>query len=83
MKESNLDIILYPNPNSGRFTVDLSSIWQTEALQIFNALGVLVYEIEIESDEALLELDLSLAQGVYIVHVFSEDKTYSARCVIQ
>ena len=63
---------LYPNPNNGRFTVDFSSLVDTESfiLTIVDLIGNTVFREEISSDESTRQFDLShLNSGIYILMI--------------
>lgn len=63
---------LYPNPNNGRFTVDFSSLVETESfmLTVVDLIGNTVFREEISSDESTRQFDLShLNSGIYILMI--------------
>jgi len=78
---------LFPNPNTGHFTLELNSEMENNvSLKIFDPVGILIYE---ENDIALLgkvsknfSFD-NLAAGVYFLNVYSKDIQYVKRIVIQ
>lgn len=70
-------IKIYPNPNEGVFTVDLSAFAdQKFDLQVYNNLGQLVFKKILDSND-INSLDLShLQKGIYnIVFVNNQDMT--------
>jgi uncharacterized repeat protein (TIGR03803 family) len=66
---SNIDV--YPNPNRGRFTVDLHNAGQKTQLEIFNALGEKIYMTKLNSDNEQIDLS-EQASGIYLCYVFDE-----------
>ena len=63
---------LYPNPNNGRFTVDFSSLVETESfmLTVVDLIGNTVFQEEISPDESTRQFDLShLNSGIYILMI--------------
>jgi len=69
IRETNMSekgLVLYPNPNSGNFTIKLSD---PSNLNISNALGQIIFEIDFDKTGEQ-QLDLSnLANGIYFVNV--------------
>ncbi|MCD4680046.1 MAG: T9SS type A sorting domain-containing protein [Bacteroidales bacterium] len=86
----NIEIVkinIFPNPNTGDFTLELNSdIENTISLSIFDPVGILVYE---ENDIKLLGTMTKkfnfddIAAGVYFLNVHSNDIRYVKRIVIQ
>jgi hypothetical protein len=65
---------LYPNPNNGRFTVDFSSLTDTESfmLTVVDLIGNTVFREEISANESTRQFDLSyLNSGIYILMIVS------------
>lgn len=81
------EIILYPNPATGKITLDLSSVEQGKIiLFIYDQLGRIYYEHTLfENDDRLLTVNLSdygFLEGIYFVGVVSRNKTQSLKFVI-
>ncbi|WP_255474091.1 DUF7619 domain-containing protein [Pontibacter qinzhouensis] len=67
-------ITLYPNPGSGRFTLDfLKADFDIFSLQVFDARGKLVQAEQLSSGQAdKLEVDLtSHAGGIYLMRIYT------------
>lgn len=67
LKENNLSIFerIYPNPASKTLTIELRRAVKKEQLQIFNAMGVLVKEIEVNET---IKMDIAdFANGLYFI----------------
>ena len=63
---------LYPNPNNGRFTVDFSSLTDTESFifSVFDLIGHVVYREEIMADQTVKDFDLShINSGIYVLMI--------------
>lgn len=69
--------IIYPNPNSGSFTVKLGEDLST--VSVYNSLGQMVHQQSGLIGESTISLDLT--PGVYFVNVKS-DKTYNTHRII-
>jgi hypothetical protein len=65
-------IVLYPNPTSGAFTIDLTTINEEVSVVIYDGIGKLVYTGAAKSEK--LNIDLSdKAAGMYQVVLRGED----------
>lgn len=78
---------LYPNPNSGRFTVHGNTMLKngTAELQIMNAVGQLVYKTtaEIKGGELETVINLSeMANGTYLLKLKAGEQTDAIRFTI-
>ncbi len=58
---------IYPNPNSGSFTIEIENPSNDVSIEIFNLLGKLVKKVERVEKVTLIELDA--ADGIYLVKV--------------
>ncbi len=74
------EVIIYPNPSTGVFRVDLNSNGKT-SIQIYNVLGKLVYSKETGLVSTIINLS-SLAQGIYSLKVVSEKNSCVKQIVI-
>jgi hypothetical protein len=75
------EIKVYPNPSSGKVTVDLLNYENPVRINVFNSLGVKVFSTSaLES----VSIDLSNAQkGFYILQVVSEDHINTQKFMIR
>ncbi len=72
MEKSREYFNLYPNPNNGRFTVDFSSLTDTESfiLTVVDLIGNTVFREEVSTDESTRQFDLShLNSGIYVLMI--------------
>jgi N-acetylneuraminic acid mutarotase len=79
------NITVYPNPNNGNFTIQLSGVSaQSSVVEIYNAIGQEVYTGLLASDNNNVELT-SKATGVYLYRIISENGNLlgQGRLVIQ
>ena len=79
VNEDAMQVSIYPNPSSD--FVKLSAVGcQLSMVRIFNGIGVLVSEMNVNSDEA--EIDVSnYRSGIYFIHVYSDDKVSCSKIV--
>lgn len=60
------DVLIYPNPSSGKIAIVVESDFEETDLQIFNVLGKLVYHSSISNSYTLFDLS-NFDVGVYIL----------------
>lgn len=82
-----VNVGIFPNPNNGSFTLELSSeVENIVNLRIFDPVGILVYEENelIINDRITKVFSLDyLSAGVYFLNVFSKDIRYVKRVIIK
>jgi hypothetical protein len=81
-----LDVNLFPNPTSGALTIELTSTAsgnQSYSLEVLNLVGETVYarKASFADGRETLQLEGSLARGVYVVRV-AEGTNYVAKKII-
>lgn len=77
---SNNDLFISPNPSSGAFQVE-NYLSKIEAIKIFNAIGVQVFEKTVNSEQA--SVNLNVLDGVYFVQVICKEGTIVKKIIIQ
>jgi hypothetical protein len=78
--------VLYPNPASSSFTVDLNANFfeGKQTVKMYNNLGELVLEQELLSESTSIQLPSSMAKGIYVVRLFSgSDPVDTQRMIIE
>lgn len=68
---SNPSVRIYPNPNNGQFTIELSNIPGNPLVKIYNVLGQEVYTSPLKNNNTQINLS-SQPNGIYIYRIFSE-----------
>ncbi len=69
---SNLNVVVLPNPSSGKVKVEVNSISSRIEISLVDQLGKLI--LQTESTDNSMELDLSnLINGIYYLKVFSDN----------
>jgi uncharacterized repeat protein (TIGR03803 family) len=66
------DIKIYPNPNSGSFTITLSGTTDKSTVEVYNTMGQEIYTGALDLGSNTIELN-SKANGVYLYRVVSEN----------
>lgn len=73
---------VYPNPNTGRFTIELLNFNSEVQIQVFNSIGAVVHQ-SVSNTESV-ELDLSTVQrGIYFVRALSGQEQFTQKLTIQ
>jgi surface protein len=76
-------IRLYPNPTTGRFSLEFSEIISSATVEIYGFMGERVLRYEL-SDSQLYELDLSgHVHGMYLILVNNGDKIWVEKLIRQ
>ena len=80
-------IILYPNPNNGRFIIRVQSIndlAENVKIEICNLIGEQVYSTTFKKQQPSSEIDLSkFPKGIYFVKMAAGGETLTEKIVIQ
>ena len=80
--DNTTDWQLYPNPNNGQFTLKGTATNGGATLEIYNAVGQLVYEkaITIKNYQLNTTVDMgSVTAGIYLIHLQTEQSTTTKR----
>jgi PKD repeat protein len=83
---ANAGMQLYPNPNTGSFTLKAGGQGNEElALTIFDVSGKRVYEqtLPLKNGITQKQLQLNLKPGIYLLNVAGADAQYSERLIIK
>jgi hypothetical protein len=76
------NLIAYPNPNRGQFTLKLPNTWQR--LEIYNQLGQNIYTRTNEYNETVLDIALqNICTGTYVIHVMTEEGFVTQHIVLE
>lgn len=81
------DILVYPNPNKGSFTLSFTALEKgTAHLSVYAPTGQLIYETDVltatGNQESLIELP-SVAKGTYILALTQGKRIYTRQIVIK
>jgi hypothetical protein len=79
------EVKVYPNPNSGSFTVELPYIENKASITITDVTGKLIQQRTIGyNDGYKFSIHLGdIARGIYMVDVLYDDKQFRTKLVIQ
>lgn len=74
---------VYPNPNNGRFTIELNSFEGSSEVCVYNALGKRVYQT-VGTDHLRYEVSLpEISRGIYLVKVINEKEQLTKRIIVR
>jgi hypothetical protein len=77
------DIVIYPNPTSGSFTINLKEN-NFATIQVYNMIGEVVYRNKTNSLSPLIQLNANIPEGLYFVETGLGDyKTISKLLIIK
>jgi len=76
VKTNNKEVIVFPNPNYGKFILQLNNdqqIKENDQVEIYNMIGQKIYTALLQSNTIHIDLGTQ-AQGVYLYRVISADE---------
>ena len=78
-------VSLYPNPNTGEFTIDMSSINEDVNIEILSSYGQVIYKVSHKATQSrLVEIKQSqLAKGMYYIRISNENMMLYKKVNIQ
>lgn len=81
---ANKFVNIYPNPNIGKFCIDLKEPKSKMEIEIYNILGQKIYESSTLLPLPTSEIDLSShPKGVYLIKINDGENNYSEKILIQ
>ncbi|MEE1963924.1 T9SS type A sorting domain-containing protein [Allomuricauda taeanensis] len=76
------DIVAFPNPTTGRINLKVSEIGADASIQLFDIVGNMLMEKQVESDVAQFDLK-NFSPGVYFLHITKDMKKKTIKVVKQ
>ena len=80
--ELNQLVVLAPNPNKGKFSLDFSEEIAVTSIDVMDALGKTVYS-EINVPSGSFEIDQNFTSGVYFVNVISTTSEATLKMIVE
>jgi hypothetical protein len=74
------DLIIYPNPTNGNFSIDLGSIYEASHISITDISGKLIDSKYITQSQ-ILNLSIEEPIGIYIISIHASDKNAVIRLI--
>jgi hypothetical protein len=75
-------LIVFPNPNSGRFIVELTGFSETTELIIYNALGSIIYKESTIETQSSIEIG-DMKRGLYFIKVFDASNSLTKKMIVR
>ena len=84
MAEDETQLLLFPNPTSGGFTIQADLLANSEAtIQVFTILGQEVFSEKVNQTSYQYQLDLSnFGKGNYIVVINNSEEILSEKVIV-
>lgn len=80
--ENNEQIIIYPNPNKGNFTINIQGELSNQAkIEIYSLSGSLKYSSAIISKQQ--NIIFTQTPGTYLIRVYNKEKCYTEKIILQ
>lgn len=80
--KSEVFMKVYPNPNKGRFTIQLSNFQNEVQLYVYNSSGALVHNIRTNNKNITLDLS-TLKKGIYFTQASNNEILLTQKFIIQ
>jgi hypothetical protein len=80
-KNLNKEISLFPNPNTGSFTIQTNNFDNIKQIQVINPLGQIIYTIQNPSDNTITLPNG--AKGTYFVRITTETESVTRKILVE
>ena len=78
------DFMVYPNPSTGRFNLDLSAVNEDVLVSIVDMQGQILETYKHSAEHIILEVNLSeLSQGIYLVQLATQNGLITKKVIIE
>jgi hypothetical protein len=79
---TNKDILIYPNPNNGTFTIRLNE-FENKTVEVYNAIGQKIFSQALQTNLTQLNL-ANFSNGIYQLRVLQNNQpVYQSKIVKQ
>ena len=79
------DVIVYPNPSKGQFTVSTKGLEKSASLSITDPLGKVIYynnDPGAKIEETSINIDLNLSPGIYLVRLINNNSVATKQLIV-
>lgn len=85
--DNNKEVNIYPNPNSGNFTIELNGIRsKTVFINVYNMTGKLLLTRKIENIPSLFSQNIMMegySKGIYTIEIITDEKIINRKIVLK
>lgn len=78
----NLNINIFPNPNNGKFKIEISSPSKISNIKIYSSIGTCVFESIYDSESQVIDFGKNLDNGVYHLSFEVNEKKYHSKLIL-
>jgi hypothetical protein len=82
LNKTDNEIIVYPNPSTGIFTIDLAKIKGNKTIHVLDVTGKNIKNLTTENNEVKLNLT-GLAQGIYFLNIQTEQGVKNVKVLLE
>jgi len=75
-------MLVYPNPNSGVFTVKFSHLTEETQVMLFNSIGQMIFNQTTTDPEVLIDLP-GITSGMYIVKAINRNNRFDQKIIVK
>jgi hypothetical protein len=76
-------LLIYPNPNNGTFTIELPSSSSPSTISVCDMLGKEIHSQKISAHTQKINLDIDYAKGIYFVRLHNSKQNMVQRLIIE
>lgn len=73
---------LYPNPNTGNFTIEIDNPSKDMSIAVYDLTGKLIKTVETSPTKISYLIDLNVANGIYLVKVKNGEAVFNQKIVV-
>jgi hypothetical protein len=82
LKRETLEVKIFPNPANGKFIIQLPSAG-FDTVEMYDITGNVVHRSELSSHQTQLELNPTLASGIYLVRLANKHRVLFSKVMIE
>jgi len=79
--ETAQTMLVYPNPNNGKFTVRFSHLPEETKVMLYNSIGQLIYNKTTTNPEILIDIP-NITSGMYIVKAINRNDQFDQKIIV-
>jgi hypothetical protein len=75
-------ILIYPNPNSGKFIISSSKTLIKAKIEVYNILGNKIYSAFLNGNLEH-EVELAISTGIYFIKIYDGERSYCKKLIVE